>query len=344
MTTTVDVITHPPETNDGIVTSWLPLTTAWPSISQCDTALYNIGPDPVFSLVAYDPFFGLHVDTRLTCLPPAATTWWYSQNQTPLLTVTSIGPVICPEAYTTASTSDGGSGSTLVMCCPSSYAFFGSTEPPGLGQCRSDFTNKQVVTYSDWSVNPTGPFFMNSTQIHIISSTLIQVALAVPVNGWLFASSTTATTTSASTSNTDTLSITSSTSIPPASASSTSTLSIASSTSIPPEIPAVSASIAQKSTGLSSGAKFGIAIGVVFTVLGICCLAGAILFVRKHSKRSKSLRGAGTSRLESLPSYSGERIAFWNGGLPGDHAHEADDGKVATLFEMSATPHRTEFL
>jgi hypothetical protein len=108
-------VTHPPETNDGVVTSWLPLPTAWPSVQPCSTDIYSESGGGGLAR-AFDPFYGKSIDTQITCLPPAATLWW---SQSTGQTVTSLGPLACPELYTTATTSVVNSLSTFVACCPS---------------------------------------------------------------------------------------------------------------------------------------------------------------------------------------------------------------------------------
>lgn len=109
---------YPAETTDGTVTSFIPLTTAWPSSSGCASIFRLNGP----SLVAYDPGYGLDIDTDVMCAPPAVTTWW---EQGHLFgggsrhTAVSIGPLTCPEDFTTATSSIRDGSSTLAMCCPS---------------------------------------------------------------------------------------------------------------------------------------------------------------------------------------------------------------------------------
>jgi hypothetical protein len=67
---------HPPETSGGTVTSWLPLTTAWPSSQPCFSSFlaYN---DFAEGAIAYffDPAYGIIVDANMRCLPPEATAW-----------------------------------------------------------------------------------------------------------------------------------------------------------------------------------------------------------------------------------------------------------------------------
>lgn len=104
-----------PETNDGVVTSWMPITTAHPSVNGCSDLIWSYVANTV---AAWDPGYGLDVaDSQ--CLPKPATTWWdqdrLGKNTE---TVMSIGPITCPEAYFTAKTSVKDSSSTLVACCP----------------------------------------------------------------------------------------------------------------------------------------------------------------------------------------------------------------------------------
>lgn len=104
--------------NDGDVTSWIPLTTVWPSSSGCGSSFRLDGP----SLVAFDPGYGLEIDSAVKCQPPAVTTWWeqgrlgkgvYSGH-----TAVSILPLTCPESFSTVVTSIKDQSSTLAMCCP----------------------------------------------------------------------------------------------------------------------------------------------------------------------------------------------------------------------------------
>jgi hypothetical protein len=107
-----------PEVNSGTTTSWIPVTTPWPSSSGCASAffLYPGQPAPV----AWDPGYGYFAGGTPRCLPPAATTWWEQNHQGgDDFTTVSIRPVVCPAAFTTAATSLQSGSSTLVLCCPS---------------------------------------------------------------------------------------------------------------------------------------------------------------------------------------------------------------------------------
>jgi len=112
------VTTYPPLTQNGITTSWLPVTSAWPSVSQCLTEFYKYGAE-LAPKAAFDPFFGRYISSKITCLPPAVTLWRNQSTQIPPQSITSLGPLECPELYYTASSSVADARSTLIACCPS---------------------------------------------------------------------------------------------------------------------------------------------------------------------------------------------------------------------------------
>jgi hypothetical protein len=115
------VTSHPPQTDAaGIVTSWLPVTSAWPVIAECATGgIYTQQGGVGAVAIADDPYFGLNINSSLTCLPPFATLWWGESASVPVLTHTSLGPLVCPGGYTPASTKVINAQSTFVACCPS---------------------------------------------------------------------------------------------------------------------------------------------------------------------------------------------------------------------------------
>src|SRR2546421_477232 len=109
------VVSYPPVSVSGTVTSWLPITSAYPAQPACSTLVWE-GYPPYQGI--NDPGYGIYVDGALRCLPPAATIWWEQNHPPSGITTFSLGPIICPEAYTTALTSVQDS-STFVACCPS---------------------------------------------------------------------------------------------------------------------------------------------------------------------------------------------------------------------------------
>lgn len=109
----------PPEFNEGLWTSWIPLTTTYSGhASQCTSKFWrwDVGND----VLAWDPGFGVKVSSGLRCVPQAATTWWDQTWLGPTTeTVVSIGPFTCPQAFTQVATSVVDAHSTQVACCPS---------------------------------------------------------------------------------------------------------------------------------------------------------------------------------------------------------------------------------
>ena len=81
--------------------------------------MYDLRDLTAISPSQYDAFYGQHIETDLSCLPPQATSWWYGALDSPLTSVISMGPIVCPEAYITALTSNVNSQSTFVASCPS---------------------------------------------------------------------------------------------------------------------------------------------------------------------------------------------------------------------------------
>lgn len=105
------------DTVNGVVTSYIPLTTVFTPPEFCSTIFRQDGP----SYVAYDPGYGLDIDSRIICQPPAVTTWWEQGNLGDVAsdhTAVSIGPLTCPHSWITVATSIKGDVSTAVMCCP----------------------------------------------------------------------------------------------------------------------------------------------------------------------------------------------------------------------------------
>lgn len=110
--------TRAAETSAGLTTSWVPLATAGPTYSpECASAIY-LNPQNNASIGAFDPWYGQHVNTALRCQLPQQTTWW-DQIDLAASTLWNLGPLACPNGYTTATTSSFNAYSTILACCPS---------------------------------------------------------------------------------------------------------------------------------------------------------------------------------------------------------------------------------
>lgn len=166
------------EAHTGTTTSWLPLVTSPPTDPRCSKHLYN--PDGAhYTLIAFDPW--LEGAANITCLPREAAEW-YTQRNLPFGAttgiVTSLGPMQCPNGYTTASSSKKNAASTMVFCCPSEYAFATSADHGSLYGCTSMQT--QEVT-----LHCAGPTPSVATLAPRPPSRAPNVA-GIAVNGWVF--------------------------------------------------------------------------------------------------------------------------------------------------------------
>ncbi|KAE8151991.1 hypothetical protein BDV25DRAFT_138354 [Aspergillus avenaceus] len=295
-------ILYTAETNSGSVTSFIPLTTVWPFSSACRSYFRKNGP----SLMAYDPGYGLEIDTKVICAPPAVTTWWEQRKlgRGSHHTAVSIGPLTCPEDFSTVITSIKDRTSTLAMCCPSEY-YLADTVPGQIkGRCLSDVSSGMTITYAS---TPHG----QTTAWTTVTTTLSKSSTvgAIAVIGWNIEMSISATTLTASATSTSVIvSIPTSiaTSIQTSIAASTQTYII---TSVPTPITTSTkastktSSSVQTSTlqltsdtpnpasntpsapdsDLTTGVKAGIGIGVGVGVLGVVALVVALyLYINRH--------------------------------------------------------------
>ncbi|KAF0316792.1 lpxtg-domain-containing protein [Colletotrichum asianum] len=158
---------YPAETNaSGEITSFIALPTVFTPPSSCSTVFRLNG----FSIVAYDPGFGIDVDTRVRCAPAAVTTWW-EQRRLGVYngdghTAMSIGPLTCPYQWSTVASYVKDEVSTLAMCCPPDYTLTNTNGHAGslVGDCRSNVLTGAVLTFASSNVSE-GRWRMNSTTV-----------------------------------------------------------------------------------------------------------------------------------------------------------------------------------
>ncbi|PVH78438.1 hypothetical protein DL98DRAFT_656147 [Cadophora sp. DSE1049] len=174
---------HPPITASGTITTFIPLSTAWPSLSQCSSLFVIPVNETLLQMYAFDPGYGLNQGgIAKSCQPPEVTAWWkQAQGET---TRTELGghTMICPEANTTAAVIPANSFTTRIACCPSDYTFFTWANAPFPSQCTSSLP-PQLLTYVQ-PVLGLGPDWTTATSALTTQSGVI----AVQVNGFLFAS------------------------------------------------------------------------------------------------------------------------------------------------------------
>ncbi|XDG04293.1 hypothetical protein ABKA04_003908 [Annulohypoxylon sp. FPYF3050] len=251
-----------PETNRNTVTSWIPISSAYPHQAGCDKYLWQYVTS---TIAAWDPGYGISVQTDATCLPKPVTTWWLQDRFGPIKdTIISIGPVTCPQDYYTATVSAKDASSTFVGCCPLNYDFVKAFGPGSTGQCTSDVKKGDIITFAQKDAN-----------WKVTSSTATQATTvaAIPVNGWTFASPTN----SPANANNDTESC-------DASISDALANHLASSTA---SCDAASGS----GGGISSSTAAGIGLGAFFGVTGLAAL-GAGLFMMFRARKAARQRPA----------------------------------------------------
>ncbi|KAI1081322.1 hypothetical protein F5B20DRAFT_535628 [Whalleya microplaca] len=170
-----------PETNKGVVTSWIPVASAHPDQAGCSDYMWKYVPE---TLAAWDPGYGVEVKRDATCLPREATAWWLQERALPQNTETvySLGPVTCPQAYYTATKSVQDASSTYVACCPLNYDFIKFQANGATGECTSELKVGDSVTYAE---RESGSWKITTSSV----STSTNVA-GIQVNGWTFATAT----------------------------------------------------------------------------------------------------------------------------------------------------------
>ncbi|CZR60152.1 uncharacterized protein PAC_10048 [Phialocephala subalpina] len=122
---------------------------------------------------------------RLSCLSSEAKTWWERNSDitSGITTEYSLGPIVCPQAYTTVKASEVGVRSTPVACYCSDYKFVALSSPGSIGECTSPLTSAVTVTYMMESTrgDTAGGVMTTSTTI-----TAPYFVMAVLVNGMMF--------------------------------------------------------------------------------------------------------------------------------------------------------------
>ncbi|KGO40815.1 hypothetical protein PEXP_086270 [Penicillium expansum] len=261
-------IFYPAESHSGTVTSYVPLTTTWTPPSGCSTKYRLDGP----SLVAFDPAYGLDVETGIVCGPPAMTTWWEQgllgdggSHKTRL----SIGPMSCPEDWSTLASSTKDSSSVLEMCCPSGFYLADAIPGSVAGNCLSDVSSGMTLTYGSTASDDSTSWSMATTTM-TSSSTVGAIAIV----GWNIKYPTTATSTS----------ITSTPSLTTQSLATQSSSTIT--TTTPAASPSLSVSSSNSESSLTTGAKAGIGIGIGVGAIGVIVLLIALYLFRKRKERA----------------------------------------------------------
>ncbi|KAG6357686.1 hypothetical protein INS49_013565 [Diaporthe citri] len=237
----------------GTPTIFVPLPTPYPSEDGCGTNIYQLASTtPTF--LAWDPAYGKSVTDAASCIPSQVSTWRFQDPDA--LLYTAIGPTfVCPEAYSTVSTTVTASSVQKVYCCPSQYTLL-SAHPNEAAVFPSQWTS--MITEGQtlsWFTGMASGSSLSTTTVFTSPATMF----AGPVNGFNIATSSQATATDSAAGGTQQTTTPSSQS-PQSSASSTGTSTL--------------------------GLSIGITLGIVFAVL----LLGIAAFVLWRRRRARLAR------------------------------------------------------
>ncbi|KAG6366697.1 hypothetical protein INS49_000876 [Diaporthe citri] len=135
-------------------------------------------------IVGWDPGYGISIDTNLRCMPEAATAWWDQDWLGPNSeTVTSLGPLTCPEPFKQVTTSFADASSTSVACCPPGYNFASWADQGTAMQCYSVVGSGTAITYH------TRNNYKQWVATTLTTNTT-KTVYGVHINGWVFAEET----------------------------------------------------------------------------------------------------------------------------------------------------------
>ncbi|KAI8947083.1 hypothetical protein F4801DRAFT_582758 [Xylaria longipes] len=254
---------YPAVTSNGAVTSFVPLTTLFTPSAECSEYFRLNGP----SLVAFDPGYGLDIDTAVRCVPSAVTTWWEQGRlgvKREVHTALSLGPLVCPYEWQTVATSVEDKSSTLAMCCPSGYYLANGIPGSVVGDCLSDVSAGMLLTYASTSADNSALWLTETTSL-TGSSTVGAIAIV----GWNIKLT--------NPTNTETTSSSATTPFKHASTSE--------SISVPSSSPSPSSS-SNNSSQISPGVAAGIGLGVGLGVIGTVSLLVTLCLMRRRKRRS----------------------------------------------------------
>ncbi|TEY85736.1 hypothetical protein BOTCAL_0013g00440 [Botryotinia calthae] len=269
------------QTSSATITTWLPLSTAWPSTAACSSLVYVGSGKDAGKVFGWDPLYQAVLDTGSPrCFADEMASWWLEPSSVTI----SLGPTFnCPAAYSTVATSVHSAGVTQVFCCPTDYNLSVLIPSHSYGdyltQCMSTLTAGDVLKYQ----TATGGIFQPASLT--VSSTLL--VHGEHINGWniddavfasMIGSSQTATTTSSTNSSTNSASST--TTKESGAATTTKTPEPATSSSSSSSIPLTSPKPNNNSTAIAAG----VGVAAAVTILGLA--AAVFLLLRRRKKRA----------------------------------------------------------
>ncbi|KAF7852540.1 hypothetical protein EAF04_010941 [Stromatinia cepivora] len=273
------------QTSSGTITTWLPLSTAWPSTAACSSLVYVGSGKDAGKVFGWDPLYQAVLDTGSPrCFADEMASWWLEPSSVTI----SLGPTFnCPAAYSTVATSVHSAGVTQVFCCPTDYKLSALLPSHTFGdyptQCMSTLTSGDILKYQ----TPTGGIYQ-PTSLTVSETLLVH---GEHINGWniddaVFASMTgssqTPSITSPSTATSSTSGVYATTAGGWGGALTTKTLESATASSSSSNSPSAAPPTSTKSTSTSPALAAGV--GVAAAIIILCLAAALFLFIRRRKK------------------------------------------------------------
>ncbi|EME82478.1 uncharacterized protein MYCFIDRAFT_208131 [Pseudocercospora fijiensis CIRAD86] len=277
LSTHIGSMSYPALTHGTEVTSWIPFTTPFTAPQSC-SSLFNVYA--AGDLAAFDPVWGVSIDTKDICQPPAVTTWRLAKfAQEDFKPAPHQSSSMEPARRRWHSVVQGKQRQrhTLSMSRRAGYSVANPGTGTNFGNCQSEVTAGQVITLG----LSRGSGY--TTSVSTVASAIDVGAIAV--QGYAIPTTATRTSTSSSSSKYTVRTLGSNAS-PTDSASSPSSESPTSSASPTSAVPLPTSS--NNDDDLSTGVKAGIGIGAALGFIGIVALIVALVVIRRrHQKQSR---------------------------------------------------------
>ncbi|KAI0390217.1 hypothetical protein F5Y17DRAFT_79715 [Xylariaceae sp. FL0594] len=280
LTPAFDPHSYPTETNNYTVTSYLPLTTVYFHSALCSGCL----PWERTRLVAFDPGYGIDSDLLVRCLSTPVTTWW-EQGRFSYVTISSgqphtalsLGPLVCPYAWSTLVSSVKDQSSTLALCCPSGYHLANGVPGSVIGDCHSDVEEGDIFIYQSTQWDDDTAWEEATTTLTASSAIAAIPIVGCNINRPAVPSSST--------------SDSSSTITTPASTSSLASSESATTTSSSHNNPGVMTNNNNNNKDtLSTKAAIGLGVGIGFGLLLILTCVAAVVMLTRRRRRTTGAR------------------------------------------------------
>ncbi|ESZ98967.1 hypothetical protein SBOR_0625 [Sclerotinia borealis F-4128] len=292
------------QTSSATITTWLPLSTAWPSTAACSSLVVFGSGNDARKLFGWDPLYQVVRDTGSPrCFADEMASWWLELSSVTI----SLGPNFnCPAAYSTVATSVHSAGVTQVFCCPTDYKLSVLIPSHSYGdyptQCMSTLKPGDVLKYQ----TPTDGIYQPASST--VSDTVF--VYGEHINGWniddaLFASMTGGSQSSSNTASTTSTTPTTTTS------SSTNGEGLATTKTLESATASSTPITSNKSSNTSPALAAGVGVAAAIIILGLA--AALFLFIRRQRRKKDANPHINTmmeiNSTETYPSQSASASA-----------------------------------